>query len=440
VSQALLCPEDEDRVIASIDMHGMNKIKWVNRANHTACIEAGIVGKDLEQQLKGTGMVLGHEPDSMEFSTLGGWVATRASGMRKNKYGNIEDIVVSLRMVTTQGTLEKSCQVPRMSSGPDVHEIALGSEGTLGIVTEVVVRLRPAPQQTVYGSMIFPSFAQGCAALHEIALARLQPVSIRLVDNEQFQFGLSLKPPQEDWKQNVVDKIKKWYVVQRLKFEPEQMVAATLLFEGTAAEIRAQETAVYSIAARHGGMKAGAENGIRGYFLTYMIAYMRDFGLGYQFLAESFETSCPHANVLALCEGVKKGIVASAKRHGVPREPFISCRVTQLYDTGVCIYFYFGFVWHGLADPVATFNKVEHDAREDILRYGGSISHHHGVGKLRKAWMRDSISPVGMQALQGIKKALDPQNIFGSQNLIDVPTTPASAAGAGASAAAAAKH
>ena len=209
VSQALMCPENEKRCIVSLDMHALNKIKWINRKNHTACIEAGIVGKDLEQQLKGTGMVLGHEPDSIEFSTLGGWIATRASGMRKNKYGNIEDIVIGLKCVTPAGTLEKSCAVPRISTGPDVHEMILGSEGTLGVVTEAIVRLRPAPEQTVYGSMIFPNFAQGVACLHEIAIKRCAPVSIRLVDNEQFQFGLSLKPPSEDWKADVISKIQK---------------------------------------------------------------------------------------------------------------------------------------------------------------------------------------------------------------------------------------
>jgi alkyldihydroxyacetonephosphate synthase len=196
--------------------------------------------------------------------------------------GNIEDILVSVKAVTPVGTLEKSCQVPRISTGPDVHEMILGSEGTLGVITEAIVRLRPAPEATVYGSMIFPNFAQGVQCLHEIALRRCAPVSIRLVDNEQFQFGMSLKPPTEDWKAAVLDKVKKWYVTQRLKFEPEQMVAATLLFEGTPAEIRAQEKEVYAIAAKYGGLKAGAENGIRGYFLTYMIAYMRDFGMQYQ--------------------------------------------------------------------------------------------------------------------------------------------------------------
>jgi alkyldihydroxyacetonephosphate synthase len=152
-----------------------------------------------------------------------------------------------------------------------------------------------------------------------------------------------------------------------------------------------------------------------------------------QFIAESFETSCPHEHVLALCDGVKKGIVASAKRNGVSRPPFMSCRVTQLYDTGVCIYFYFGFVWHGLKDPVAVFNAIEHDAREDILRYGGSLSHHHGVGKLRKHWMERTVSPTGIQALQGVKKALDPKNIFGNQNLIDAVPVGARATAAAAS-------
>jgi alkyldihydroxyacetonephosphate synthase len=200
------------------------------------------------------------------------------------------------------------------------------------------------------------------------------------------------------------------------------MVAATLLFEGTALEVRAQEKQVYSIAAKYGGMKAGAENGIRGYFLTYMIAYLRDFGMNYQFIGESFETSCPHENVVALCENTKKCIAASAKKYGVKKEPFISCRVTQLYDTGVAVYFYFGFVWHGLKDPVATFDQIEHDAREEILKYGGCLSHHHGVGKLRKHWMEQTVSKVGMQALAGLKRELDPKNVFGNQNLITTVT------------------
>ena len=126
-------------------------------------------------QLNARGLCVGHEPDSLEFSSLGGWVATRASGMKKNIYGNIEDILVRVRMVTPRGTVEKSCQVPRMSTGPDIHHVILGSEGTLGVVTEVSLRIRPLPECKVYGSIVFPTFDIGIACVREIAKQRCAP-------------------------------------------------------------------------------------------------------------------------------------------------------------------------------------------------------------------------------------------------------------------------
>jgi len=165
-------------------------------------------------------------------------------------------------------------------------------------------------------------------------------------------------------------------------------------------------------------MKAGSENGIRGYFLTYMIAYLRDFGINYTFIAESFETSVPWDAVVPLCHSVKERIKQSAKKNGIRTEPFVSCRVTQTYDTGACVYFYFGFVWNGLKDPLKTFGEVEHDARDEIIKMGGSISHHHGIGKLRKQWLEPTISPVGVKMLTALKKELDPKNIFANGNLI----------------------
>jgi alkyldihydroxyacetonephosphate synthase len=121
VTQALLCPTNEGRMIVSLDMHAMCRIKWVDRTSMLACIEAGAVGKELEEKLGDLGLCLGHEPDSMEFSTLGGWISTRASGMRKNRYGNIEDIVRRIRIVTPSGTMERTCTVPRQSTGVLVY-------------------------------------------------------------------------------------------------------------------------------------------------------------------------------------------------------------------------------------------------------------------------------------------------------------------------------
>jgi alkyldihydroxyacetonephosphate synthase len=259
--------------------------------------------------------------------------------------------------------------------------------------------------------------------MHEIAMLRAAPVSIRLVDNMQFQFGQALKPEVHDWKEHMMDKAKKWYVIKHKKFDPEHMTAATLLMEGTAEEIKAQERTIYTIAAKYGGLKAGETNGIRGYFLTYMIAYLRDFGFDYQFIAESFETSVPWDHVYAVCQNVKNRIREDAKEQGIKFPPFVSCRVTQTYDNGACIYFYFGFIWTGLANPTNTFDIIEHNAREEILKLGGSLSHHHGVGKLRKSFMSDSVSPVGVKVLQGLKQAVDPKNIFANGNLIDLPTS-----------------
>mmetsp|Transcript_16129 Transcript_16129/g.40792 ORF Transcript_16129/g.40792 Transcript_16129/m.40792 type:complete len:498 (-) Transcript_16129:3473-4966(-) len=270
VSDALECPVDEQRMIISLDMQRMNKILWVNKDRMTARIEAGIIGQDLIRELESQGLTMGHEPDSVEFSSLGGWVATRASGMKKNVYGNIEDIVVGIKMVTSVGTVEKSCEVPRISTGPDVYQMVMGSEGTLGVVTEVTVKVRPLPESRVYGSIAFPDFESGVAALKDIWRNKTAPASIRLVDNEQFQFGHALKGPVASRMKAVADKLVKLYITKVKGFDTEKMCAATLLFEGDKETVARQQKNVYSIAAKYGGLKAGAENGFRGYFLTYM--------------------------------------------------------------------------------------------------------------------------------------------------------------------------
>ena len=121
VTEALMCDPNETRSIVSVDMTRMNKIKWVDKKNMIACIEAGIIGKDMEKELSKFGVMCGHEPDSVEFSSLGGWVSTRASGMKKNKYGNIDDIIISIKIATPIGTFQKVQNSPRVSSGPDIH-------------------------------------------------------------------------------------------------------------------------------------------------------------------------------------------------------------------------------------------------------------------------------------------------------------------------------
>lgn len=174
-------------MIVSLDMSRMNRIKWVDKINMMACIEAGIMGQDLERELKNYGVVIGHEPDSVEFSTLGGWISTRASGMKKNVYGNIEDIIQNVKLVTSKGTLTKNAEWPRVSNGPDLNHIVMGHEGNFGVVTEAVVRVRPIPEVKEYTSIIFYTFDIGVKFMEDVAHSRCWPASIRVVDNVQFK-------------------------------------------------------------------------------------------------------------------------------------------------------------------------------------------------------------------------------------------------------------
>jgi alkyldihydroxyacetonephosphate synthase len=282
-------------------------------------------------------------------------------------------------------------------------------------VTSAVVKIFPLPEEQQYGSVIFPSFEDGFNFMYELTRESTPPASVRLVDNLQFQFGLALKP-KSDGLGKVKSRIEKFFVTKVKGFQPDKMVACTLVFEGTREEVHQQQKEVYEIAARHGGMKAGAEGGRRGYQLTYSIAYIRDFLMSYYIIAESFETSVAWSDALALCDNVKRRLTEEYARRGLPGRPFVTARVTQVYRTGVCIYFYFGFYYKGIPNPHEVYLELENMARDEILKAGGSLSHHHGVGKLRRVFLPRIMSPTTLQWKRELKKSLDPENIFGAGN------------------------
>jgi len=415
VSDALRCPPQEDRIIVAVDMSRMNRILWIDPTNLMACIEAGAVGRHIHEQLAAHGFTLGHEPDSVEFSTLGGWIATRCSGMKKNRYGNIEDLVLDVHAVTAGGELSRTDVAPRESIGVDPVRLLLGSEGTLGIITRAVVKIFPLPAVQRYDSLLFPSFRDGVAFMYELTRGGVTPASVRLVDNLQFQLSLTLKPKAVGL--TALKRRAERFVVTKLRgFEPERMVACTLVYEGGEQEVAAQERAVKRIARRHGGMRAGAANGRVGYQLTFGIAYLRDFVMKHYVLGESLETSVAWSRVLDLCDGVKRRVAEEYARRNLPGKPFLSCRVTQVYQTGVCVYFYLAFYHKGVERPSEVFKELEQCARDEILARGGSLSHHHGIGKLRRAFLPRVMSPTALAWSGEVKRAVDPSNVFGIAN------------------------
>jgi len=417
VSSALKLPAHEQRMIVSVDMRRMNQIEWIDKENLRACVQAGITGSELEAQLAKAGFVCGHEPDSIELSTLGGWIATNASGMKKNRYGNIEDIVENVTMITPMGVLQQVEATPRVAMGMQPQKLLFGNEGNLGLITKAVIQIHPLPAIKQYGSVVFPSFKAGADFLYELTRAGITPASVRLVDNFQFRFGSALRP-RATFMKAALNKLQKSYLLRIKKFDPYQLAAATIVMEGAVDEVKYQAQQIYKLAEKHGGIAGGEGHGKRGYMLTYAIAYIRDFLLQYHVIGETFETTVPWSKIHTVCDAVSQKVDEQHLAYQLPGKPYISYRITQCYHSGVCIYFTYGFYVKGVEKPDEILRHIEHMLRQVIMDTGGSISHHHGVGKLRKDFMAQTLSPASIDLLKQTKQAIDPQNIFGIRNNI----------------------
>ena len=416
VSNALVLPTKEKRMIVSVDMRRMNRILWIDNQNMLACVQAGIVGIDLHQQLVRKGFVLGHEPDSIEFSTLGGWIATYASGMKKNKYGNIEDLVKDFNFVTPTGVISNQAAFDRSSIGLQPKGLVLGNEGNFGIVTQAVIKIHNKPEVQKYNSLIFPNIQKGIACLRELSFSNYIPASIRLVDNEQFRFGLSLKPAASNLWERLRDKFKKFFLLQVKKLDPKQMCLSTIVMEGDSAEVTHQEKSITALSKKYGAIVAGPINGKRGYLLTNLIAYIRDFLSDYHCIGETLESTVPWSCIEVVCEAAKKTVIREHKKYKLQGKPYFSYRITQLYHSSVCIYFTVGLITKNVSKPELVFSKIEKEIRQAILKHGGSISHHHGIGKIRQqTFIKHSCKNV-IASQKQIKKQLDPKNIFGIRN------------------------
>jgi alkyldihydroxyacetonephosphate synthase len=172
------------RMKVSMDMQLMNQVLSIDSYSQTAVIQAGILGTKLDEDLKKMGFTLGHHPDSFEFSTLGGWIATRSAGMQSNQYGRIEDMVLALKVVTPIGEVITK-NVPASAAGPNLNALLIGSEGTLGIITEATMKIHPAPEIEEYYAYLFKNFKQGVAVIYECHLKGFVPSVIRLQDSHE---------------------------------------------------------------------------------------------------------------------------------------------------------------------------------------------------------------------------------------------------------------
>ncbi|KAL3804981.1 hypothetical protein ACHAWO_001839 [Cyclotella atomus] len=423
VTHATHCPDKsiDPRPMISVDMKSMNQVIWVNKEDGLAHVEAGITGRELIEHMEKLGLTIGHEPDSYEFSTLGGWIATKASGMKQNRYGNIEDIVKEVTVLGANGIVSNvhaadKVSHGRVSAGVDFKSIMLGSEGGLGIIVSAVIKVWPIAEKVSYESVLLPDFDAGLSFVKTISKMRtLKPASVRLLDNDQFRLGQALKPESSRF-EYVKSVIAKQIGFMYGRLSDKSVVCATITFEGSHLEVEMQKKIVRDAASSHCGILAGPSVGKAGYDLTFAIAYLRDFALNYNMLGESFETFVPWSKLKHLVDKTKQRIRTEHRKRSLPGVPFICSRVTQLYDEGACVYFYFCMNIRGVSDPSKTFSSIEVCARQEIIAAGGSLSHHHGIGKLRAPFVRQIYSNEYVNSMVAIKNALDPNNVFGARN------------------------
>ncbi len=394
------------RMAVSLDMRRMRRVLAVDAESFTARVEAGVFGPDLEEQLGVHGMTLGHFPDSFLHSTLGGWIATRSAGMQSDKYGKIEDMVVALRMVTPEGVLATRT-VPKSSNGIDVNHLCIGSEGTLGVITEATLQIHSRPEARLVPAYLFPEFEAGLQAMRECVRRECMPSMVRLNDPDKTALSLAFKPPSSRLSQTA-SKIFKRYL--RVKgFDLPRACLMLTSFEGRKADVVRQLRQVNAIYRKFGGVSLGSSSGRSFEATKYDFPHIRDFLLERDATTDVSETATVWSNILPLYQATMKAIRDGVLESGVP--PWSGCHISHTYHSGASLYFTFGFMQQP-GREMEQYLKVKRAAQQSFMDGGATLSHHHAVGTEHLPWLSADISPVGVKAVAAIKHGLDPDNIM----------------------------
>lgn len=399
--------EARNRMVVSLDMKRMDRVLEVDKESCVARIQAGSRGPVMEEQLEAQGFTLGHFPDSFEFSTVGGWVATRSAGMQSDKYGKIEDMVLSVRMVTPSGLLVTRT-VPKSSNGIDVNHICIGSEGILGVITEVSLQVHRLPEKKEFYGYLFPDFESGVRAMRQCVDEDCMPTVARLNDPGKTALSFSFKSVQPFFK-NLMGKAVKKYLSLVKGFDMEKVCLMIMAVEGDRRTFSRVRSRVNSIYRKHGAFRLGISPGRAFQKSKYDFPYLRDFAMDRGVVCDVSETSTVWSNLLPLyystIESIQKAIVAT----GVA--PFAGCHISHCYHTGSSLYFTFACMENGSGD-IDQYLAIKKAAQDSFIRGGGTLSHHHAVGFEHAPWLEKDISATGVRAVRAIKDGLDPGGVM----------------------------
>ena len=385
------------RAAVSLDLRYLNRVVEVDRTSRAARIEAGIFGPDLEAQLKPHDLTLRHFPQSFEYSTLGGWIATRSGGHFATLYTHIDDFVESLRVVTPRGLLETR-RLPGSGAGPSPDRLFIGSEGILGVVTEAWMRLQDRPRFRAGGAIRFADFFSAARAVRAIAQTGLYPANCRILDPHEAQ-----NTGAGDGRSAILV----------LAFElGDHPVDAWI---GRALECCADHGGTPERADKADAHREGAAGLWRNAFIR--MPYARECLVGRAIITDTFETSITWERFEAFHDAVKTATEA-AIHDATGRPGQVTCRFTHVYPDGPAPYFTFHALGrHG--DLLSQWRGIKSAASDALIASGGTITHHHAVGRDHRPWYDRQRPDLFAAALRAAKRTIDPQGILNPGVLID---------------------
>jgi alkyldihydroxyacetonephosphate synthase len=362
----------------------------VDEVSRAARIQAGALGPALEAQLREHGLTLRHFPQSFEMSTLGGWIATRAGGHFATVETHIDDLVESVRAITPVAGVWESRRLPGSGAGPSPDRMLIGSEGTLGVITEAWVRVRPRPTSKRSAGVRFATFAQGAEAVRALAQSGLRPSNCRLID------------PLEAQITGAAD---------------GSAAMLVLGFEASGFDVAPLHEQAAALCREHGGEVeergdgGGGAEAWRGAFLR--APYLRDTFVAMGVLSETFETSITWERFGAFHEQV-----VGAVRTVAGERALVSCRFTHVYPDGPAPYFTV-LAPARRGEEVEQWAEIKAVASDAVIVGGGTITHHHAVGRDHRPWYDRQRPDPFAAALRGAKAAVDPAGLLNPGVLID---------------------
>ena len=371
--------------VVTIDLKALDRVLEVDPVSQAARIQAGATGPGLEAQLSEHGLTLRHFPQSFQFSTLGGWIATRAGGHFATRYTHIDDLVESVRAITPAGPWE-SRRLPGSGAGVSPDRMLLGSEGTLGLITEAWVRVRPKPTQRSSAGVRFGEFAAGAAAVRELVQSGLTPANCRLIDAEE----------------------------AKLTGAGDGSGALLVLgFESSEHDTEPWMALALQCCSDHGGSweargdNAGTDRGSVGSWREAFLRapYVRDVFVAIGVLSETFETAITwdrfeqfDATVLQRTRAAVREVCGAGS---------VSCRFTHIYPDGPAAY-YTILAPARRGEELEQWRQIKQVAADAVIDGGGTITHHHAVGRDHRPWYDRQRPEAFAVALRGAKAALDP--------------------------------